>query len=230
MNTRDAEYYSTLQEVNSRFLYLASYFIPKALSFKMSRYYKNKIVNDKAWLSDYAFFNKEILKIKNKIQSLSEKSDKDKENIDKWFSEVLLRYYFLSKNIKDDLFVIVDSGFIQMSSSIFLPCSNTLNSTLLAKYIDSLPPIDLLFYMKIDEKRCLSRLKSKGTHIRTSNKSDDETLNFIRQNIAFFDNFINVFKIYQKNSKIIEIDNTGDLPHSKLEVKRKIDSYLELRK
>ena len=115
-----------------------------------------------------------------------------KEKIIEWFYKTG-EYYILSEKIKSKGIFIIDEGFVQRVSSLFVSeLEVTINNNDIVHYLDLIPKMSKLIFIERSLEECLkSRIKNPGYRLRGLKVNEiKEVLNFNQQRLKFAFNFM----------------------------------------
>lgn len=131
---------------------------------------------------------------------------------------------YVRERLHADEVVVLEEGLLHRAVNLYAWEKSELNDTLLWRYFESLPVLDLALFVQTPISVCLERVNGRGYPSRLGQK-DPDTINKFMENAAHIIQIAARF-LRTAEREVIEVDNSLTVEHSTAALKKDLDLYL----
>lgn len=136
----------------------------------------------------------------------------EREKVISWFLNFAAKYQFVEDELRSDIGVVFDEGFMQKSMSLFTsPNVAHPPKRELFGYLNTVPLPDLLIWVITDNERCISRILSRGQgkSLRIHDRDPDAIRSYLCAVEAHFTRLMEW--LANRRTVVVSIDNDRGL-------------------
>jgi Ser/Thr protein kinase RdoA (MazF antagonist)/thymidylate kinase len=141
-----------------------------------------------------------------------------------WYFRTAGAYEFLRRRGRSDEAVIIDEGFVHRAVQLHASSVERPTPRQIARYVNALPPSDLVILVRAPAEVCRQRVRSRGVWERLQHRSADDIDRFVSN--AHLAIGLAGDSLRDIGQPVVVIDNTGDIADTRIALTGRLGAAL----